>query len=330
MPEADIHEPREVAPGVHRIDFAIGAKPMAMYVLAGDWLTLVDTGIPTTPPAVYLPAIRAIGRRPDEVRLIVITHADADHIGGNSAARALFPNALLACHPLDERWAADPAVIMAERYDGFAAYGLRYDRATFDFLRGWMGAATPIDLLLTDGARIRLTDDDWLTGRHVPAPTPGHLALVNERRRYALIGDAVFGQTQLDPAGGRAAAPPYTDVAQYRATIAAIRSFAPDLLLTCHYPVMRGAAVGAFLDDSLIWCNRAEETVLRLLRESDGSLSLGEAIELADPELGPFAAPRELQWALRAHFEDAVAQGAAEAIVENGITRWRASRRPDS
>jgi len=166
----------EAAPNVHRLPYAIGAKPMSAYLIAGDSLILVDTGIPSTPEAIYLPAIQALGRRPDEVGLVVITHADADHIGGNAAVKRLFPNALLACHALDERWAANPAVIMAERYDGFAAYGLRYDQAIFDVLGSWMGPATAMDILLQDGVRIRISGDDWLTVRHTPGHTPGHIS----------------------------------------------------------------------------------------------------------------------------------------------------------
>ena len=176
----------EVAPGVHRLEFAIGAKPMALYLLAGDRLTIVDTGLPATPEEVYLPAVAEIGRAPEEVGLVVITHADADHIGGNAAARRLFPNALFACHPLDERWCADPAVIMAERYDGFLEYGLRYEPEAFEALESWMGSPVPMDLLLPAGARLRLAGDDWLEVHHVPGHTPGHLLLHNPRGRYAL------------------------------------------------------------------------------------------------------------------------------------------------
>lgn len=314
----------EVAPLVHRIDFALGPKPMAMYLLAGDRVTLVDTGIPSTPSEIYLPALEAIGRRPEEGALVVITHADADHIGGNAEVRRLFPNALLACHPLDERWCADPNVIMNERYDGFLPYGLRYEPDVFAFLAGWMGPAVQIDLLLTAGSKIRLTDDDWLTVHHAPGHTPGHIVLHNPNHRYALIGDAVFGQSQIDTEGGKSAAPPYTSVPAYHATIETISSLDVDLLLTCHYPVMQGAAVKHFLDESRAWSDRATEAVRGLLGRAGEPVTLGDAIEALDSELGPFAAPRELQWALLAHLDDAVARGEARRTSSDEIVAWEA------
>lgn len=314
----------EVAPGVYRLPFAVGTKPLAMYVLAGDGLTLIDTGLTDTPEAIYLPAIAELGRRPDEVRLVLITHADADHIGGDRAARTLFPHALLACHAADARWVADPAVLSAERYDGFRPFGLRYDDETFATLDGWMfsGRPEPADLLFQGGERIRLAGDDWLDVVHVPGHTAGHLALHNPAGGYALIGDAVFGASQLDTGGAKAAAPPYVAVAPYRATVDRLAALGIGTLLTCHYPVMRGGEVGAFLAESRAWADRAEAAIEEALREAAAPLTLGEAIERTDPELGPFQNPRELQWALRAHLEQAAARGRARAVDHSGITAW--------
>jgi glyoxylase-like metal-dependent hydrolase (beta-lactamase superfamily II) len=314
----------EVAPRVHRIEWTIGDKPMASYVVAGDHLILVDTGIPSTPESVYLPAIERLGRSATDVALVVITHADADHIGGNAAVRKLFANALLACHPLDQRWASDPEVIMAERYDGFLAYGLRYDPDVFDVLGSWMGPAEPMDLLLPAGTRIRIADDDWLEVVHVPGHTPGHILLFNPAHRYAIAGDAIFGQTQLDTRGGKSAAPPYTDVNGYRSTIATIAKLDPELLLTCHYPVMEGVEVKRFVAESTEWSEQAQRAVEEMLASAKEPITLGEAIERLDPTLGPFAAPRELQWALLAHLQDAVERGRARQTGEDEIIAWEA------
>ena len=312
----------EVAPGVHRLEFAIGTKPMAIYLLEGDRVTLIDTGLPDTPETIYLPALEMLGRSPEAVALVVITHADADHIGGNAAVRRLFPNALLACHPLDKRWASDPAVITEERYDGFLEFGLRYDPDVFAVLGSWMGPAEPMDLLLPAGSRIRIGNDDWLAVHHVPGHTPGHILLHNPVHRYALIGDAIFGQSQLDIDGGKAAAPPYTDVTAYRNSIQTIRRLDVDLLLTCHYPIMRGQAVKRFVDDSLAWSERAEQAVRDLLTSSDEPITVGDTIDNLDPVLGPFVTPRELQWALLAHLDYAVTQGEAQRTTIDEIVAW--------
>jgi glyoxylase-like metal-dependent hydrolase (beta-lactamase superfamily II) len=312
----------EVAPGVHRLEFTVGTKPIAMYLLAGDGLTLVDAGLPGTPEEIYLPAIRQLGRRPEEVRLLVLTHADADHIGGNSEVRRLFPNALFACHARDQRWCSDPAVISAERYDGFAPYGLRYDQAVFDMLASWMGPPEPMDLLLQGGERLRLSDDDWLTVYHVPGHTPGHICLHNPTERYALIGDAIFGLSQLDTAGNWSAPPPYTSVDAYRGTLQTLAALEIDLLLTCHYPVMRGEAVRRFIEDSRRFVDLAKDVTRRLLREAGGPLTLGEAIDRADPLLGPFGFARDLQFSLLAHLDDLVGRGEAERVTHQDITAW--------
>jgi glyoxylase-like metal-dependent hydrolase (beta-lactamase superfamily II) len=316
----------EVAPGVHRLEFVVGTKLMAMYLLVGDGLVLIDSGLPGTPEEVYLPAIRELGRRPEEVRLLLITHADADHIGGNSAARRLFPYAQIACHARDRRWASDPAVITAERYDGFRPYGLRYDQAVFDMLASWMGEAEPMDLLLQGGERIRLAGDEWLTVHHVPGHTPGHICLHNPTHRYALIGDAVFGRSQVDIHGGWSAPPPYTSVDAYRGTIQTLAGLDLDLLLTCHYPVMRGDEVRRFLEASRQFVDLAEEVTRRLLREAARPLTLEEAIERADPLLGPFAFGRDLQFSLLAHLDHSVAMGEGERSKKDGIVAWTAWR----
>jgi glyoxylase-like metal-dependent hydrolase (beta-lactamase superfamily II) len=317
----------EVAPSVHRLEFAIGGKPMAMHLLNGDSVILIDTGIPDTPEQIYLPALSALGRSPADVELVVITHADADHIGGNSEALRLFPRARLACHPLDKRWASDPAILTEERYDGFLEFGLRYDPDVFALLVSWMGPAVSVDGELDDGATIAVSNGNVLTVHHVPGHTPGHILLHNSIHGYALIGDAIFGRTQLDTAGGKAAAPPYTDVMAYRGTIEKIRALDVDLLLTCHYPIMRGKAVRQFVDYSLEWSERAEIGVGELLATSAEPVTLGDAIDRLDPVLGPFAAPRELQWSLLAHFEYAVHQGQAHRTTIDEIVAWESNDR---
>ncbi len=52
------------------------------YILAGDTLTLIDTGVASTAPDIF-GYIESIGRSPQEITHVLLTHSHFDHIGGN-------------------------------------------------------------------------------------------------------------------------------------------------------------------------------------------------------------------------------------------------------
>jgi glyoxylase-like metal-dependent hydrolase (beta-lactamase superfamily II) len=70
--------PAEVAPGVHRL----GTEWVNWYLVdAGDeGLIAVDAGLPGYGD-LMLEQIGALGRRPDEIRAVVLTHGHSDHTG---------------------------------------------------------------------------------------------------------------------------------------------------------------------------------------------------------------------------------------------------------
>ena len=71
-------QPQLVVPGVHLLPFEIGQ----VYIWDwGDGLTIVDSGIAGSEDAI-LAAVASIGRRPEDVREIVLTHYHDDHRGG--------------------------------------------------------------------------------------------------------------------------------------------------------------------------------------------------------------------------------------------------------
>ena len=275
----------QVAPGIHRIESDIGPRFMAQYVLVGKEQTmLVDTGLANTPGEVLLPAFEQIETEPD---LIVISHADLDHCGGNRRMRERYPRALFACHELDRRWIESNAAMLAENYLWHEPYGLDGpdDEGRREML-AQLGGDSPIDLGIRGGETIRLEARRRLEVLHLPGHTYGHIGLWDPQQRVAIVVDAVLGDGIYDRAGTKLIPPRYYDATAYRETIHRVRALEPDLLLTAHYDPMPRAQAIEFCERSLGYVD-AVDSIVRAGHE-DGEIRLRELTDRVNAQLGPF------------------------------------------
>jgi len=86
---------------------------MDLYVDTGEHKVMIDTGGGHLGPNTgkLLPSLRSGGIEPEEIDTVLITHAHADHIGGNvdSQGRPAFPNARYAIGRKEwEFWVPEP------------------------------------------------------------------------------------------------------------------------------------------------------------------------------------------------------------------------------
>jgi glyoxylase-like metal-dependent hydrolase (beta-lactamase superfamily II) len=70
----------QVVPGVFQVSLGM----VNVFFLVGEDVTLIDTGIPGSAPKI-LNGLREIGRQPNELRRILLTHLHADHTGSVKA-----------------------------------------------------------------------------------------------------------------------------------------------------------------------------------------------------------------------------------------------------
>ena len=179
----------EIIPGVHKID-NLGIGQAYIYQEAGR-LTLIDTGLPDRAERIFA-AIEAIGRRPEDVKQIVITHAHHDH-AGSLAAVVERTGAQVLAHIVDAQ------VVRGDRPQGLA------DRAGFARLlplgrRATSPAPARVDRELNDGDEIELGGRAKVI--HAPGHTPGSIALYLPQRRLLFAGDAAANAMGLGPPRG--------------------------------------------------------------------------------------------------------------------------------
>jgi glyoxylase-like metal-dependent hydrolase (beta-lactamase superfamily II) len=258
---------------------------MAQYLIIGaDRVVLVDTGLAGTPDEVLKPALDDAGVEPD---LILVTHADLDHCGGNRRMRELYPKALLACPELDRPWIESNATMVAENYLWHEPYGLdEPDEAGRREMLATLGGDAPVDVGVRGGETIRVGAGRRLDVLHLPGHTLGHVGLWDPDARAAIIIDAALSDGIYDRAGNKLIPPRYYDADAYRATIRRIRALEPELLLTAHYEPMAAEHARAFCDRSLSHVD-AVEAIVREQRTA-GQVSLREISNCVDQRLGPF------------------------------------------
>jgi len=202
--------PMLLADGVYKVD---GLRAANCYLVAiDDGLLLVDTGMPGNAKRIVA-YIESTGRHAADLRYIVLTHCDMDHIGSVARLKEL-TGAKVAIHELD-----GPVLAGEQRSQKggplMAVFGRLFR----------VRHVVP-DLLLKDGDVV-----GGLTVIHVPGHTAGSIVLVREDG-VVFSGDALLSDNdgQVRPPRPRLA----LDRVQAQASAERIKALPTKLLCTGH------------------------------------------------------------------------------------------------
>ncbi|HWJ82241.1 MAG TPA: MBL fold metallo-hydrolase [Nocardioides sp.] len=210
----------------------------------GDAVTVVDAGYPNDGKAL-LASIEAVGRRPQDVAAVVLTHAHLDHMGG-------IPT-LLAAHPVPVL-TGEAEVAHAHR-DHLEQIGpvemLRQcrHRAGLVWVAQTLRAVLPHASMKVPQAEAAPYDVPLdLPGGLVPVATPGHTtghtAYLLPSEGVVFAGDALATAHPLLPGGPRPQLLPgffSEDEEQMLASLRTMGRLPADVLVPGHGPVERRA-----------------------------------------------------------------------------------------
>jgi glyoxylase-like metal-dependent hydrolase (beta-lactamase superfamily II) len=217
----------EIIPNVQRVP---GLRRANAYLLLGETVALVDTGLPGDSDAI-LSAVRRLGRPPADLTHIILTHHHADHTGSLARLRKETGAQVLA-HP------ADAPYIGGEVARPLPNHPLI--RSLFRLVGGRRRLEpVPVDLAIQDGDRLDLLEGGTVV--HVPGHTPGSIALHFPAERLLITGDAVIVRR------GRPTLPPRFFSQDPEQAATSVRRLArPDLRTLCagHGDPIIGTAAG--------------------------------------------------------------------------------------
>ncbi|MBK5305999.1 MAG: MBL fold metallo-hydrolase [Frankiaceae bacterium] len=151
------------------------------FLLADDdgSLTLVDAGVKRAEKKI-LGALAGLGKAPQDVRRIVLTHAHPDHAGGLAGAKEATGATVLA-HDRDAVYlqSGKPPHLDASRRSGRIL-----NRARGGFGKVEVGQTFQDGELLPVAGGLRVV--------HTPGHSPGHVSLLHEPTGVLITGDAIF------------------------------------------------------------------------------------------------------------------------------------------
>lgn len=245
MPNTWIDHAAEVADGVYAIQiptpFSVGA--VNIYLIAGESLTLVDTG-PLTPEGweMLTSGLEKIGFSIDQIGQVVLTHHHVDHIGLVERVRKA-SGAMIYAHPLAVPYVEqnrefmdfhDRFFLELYRQCGVPEEKLQLVQKYHQLILTFSEPSTIDGLLKHDQPVPNLPEWQVL---YTPGHSQSHLSLYRKRDRLMIAGDHIIKHISsnafIEPPRDRSRTRPFTLV-QYRTALQMCADMEIDLILSGH------------------------------------------------------------------------------------------------
>jgi glyoxylase-like metal-dependent hydrolase (beta-lactamase superfamily II) len=205
----------QILDSLHQID---GVTAGVFLLIGDDGLTLVDAGVPKAAPKI-LNYIQALGYRATDVKHILLTHADVDHVGSLAALVQ-----------------ASGAQTYAHLYEAAVMAGRELPRG----IKGPLGFVfrllsqffkpqlAQVDHAVQTGDELPLHNGIVVIGS--PGHTRGHVCYYWRKHRVLFVGDALLHGKQL-----KLSTPMFTwDMAQAQASAQQLAVFDVEILCFGH------------------------------------------------------------------------------------------------
>ena len=172
----------EVSPKVHLIS---GVIANVYLVIDADGLTLIDAGLPGSEKKI-LNYVQERGYAPKDLRRIVVTHADTDHVGGLGALKHLSGARVYAS-------AIEAAAVSHGRSSRQAQPAQLARRLLLMLSRGlFRPRPVEVDQIVAEGETLPILGG--LQVIETPGHSPGHISLFSPSTGILFTGDSIIAR----------------------------------------------------------------------------------------------------------------------------------------
>jgi len=235
------------------------------YLIYGKEICLIDCGVAGSERVIF-DYLQRTGRTPDEIVMIVQTHAHPDHIGATQAIKKA-SGCIVAAHRYDKSWIED--------------VDLQFKDRPIPNFYSLVAGSVEVDRNLEDGDVLDLGDDLGLDVLHTPGHSNGSISLVLHEDQALFSGDAI-------PLAGDL--PIYDDVVASVESIKKLKGIdGVKVLLSSWDDPREGDPVYQRMDDGLQYLQRIHEAVITVasdnpsLASNDAELCTRVLVELGFP-----------------------------------------------
>jgi glyoxylase-like metal-dependent hydrolase (beta-lactamase superfamily II) len=314
----------ELYRGAYLIECETGGRPLYLPVLQEENQTLLlDCGTRRQAEKDIPEQLERLNVTP---QWLIVTHPDGDHCGGAAHIRKCYTQVRVACGDADKDQIESPDCLFAFRRDAYRElHGLFVDSENADLIKNCLFGPVEVALTFVEGETLCLGPNRILEIWRLLGHRRGHLGLFDRRHRVLYYGDAIQGSGYKSFDGNSTLCPTYVYVDAYLQTIRCIEDSDAEMIVDCHWPVLRGKEqILRFCAESRSFVIAADHLVIQFVRKYP---TLRDLCEQLSEQLGtwPKSVHLELANALSGHLNRGVELGMFNVDPEFRPLRYRFS-----
>lgn len=172
----------QVAPDIHLIKCPyLNSFTTVCAILGAREIVLIDSGATASPDEAILPYLRNIGRKPEEITHLILTHGHLDHVGGAALLKKRY-SAKIVIHELERPFVEDA---LLNRRQLFSRFGIPIPKeAPFSSVQA--------DITI-NGDNALLVAGHHFSFLHLPGHSAGSMAVIDREQGLYVTGDTPQG-----------------------------------------------------------------------------------------------------------------------------------------